>query len=275
MRLQQTLLAIAVGALSTCAATFGPAQKLSLPTAAAHPILSPDGKQMLYTSDNHCGLMLLDMATMNITTIDEAPAAGFNPAFSADSRSVVYRTASVDDGLTVRDVRVYDIPSATSRVKAPYSRSMDNAVTHAGLTKYAVADYKHISLTDNGVTKTISPLKDAHSYLWASLSPDGKHLLFSEPFYGIYVADADGSNPVRLAAKGDYPSWVDNDTIVYVLSHDDGYVILDSSLMTMSISDARPTALTDSDVKVGEATAANGTVAYSTLDGELYIIKAQ
>lgn len=147
------------------------------------------------------------------------------------------------------------------------------APAHSTLTEsrdFAEADYKSIRLVRNGMEKSISPLKDAHSYLWASLSPDGSRLLFTEPFQGVFVADADGSNPVRIAAKGDFPAWVDNSTIAYVLSHDDGYVILDAAVMVCDLTDMSTVKATDNATVVGESSAAAGTVVYSTLDGKIY-----
>lgn len=267
--------AIVITFMTGNATDFSPAVKLNLPTAGAHPILSPDASKMLYTTDNHCGLSMVDLNTMHTTVIDESMAAGNNPAFSPDANSIVYRTASTNDGLLVHDIRVYDLNEGKSKVKAQYSRSTAEPIEYTGSTNYAIDRYHDILVCHDGVSKKISPLPDAHSYLWASLSPDGKHLLFTEPFKGVYVANADGSNPVLLAPKGDHASWVNDNTIVYVLSHDDGYIILDSSLMTINIDGTEARQLTPNDMIVGEASAANNHIVFSTISGDLYLINAK
>lgn len=275
MHTRLTLLSIGIMCCAGAGAiTFDAPVKLALPTSGAHPVLSPDASKMLYTSDDHCGLVMLDLGNMSTTVIDRAMAAGFNPAFSPDSRSIVYRTARLDDGLTVRDVRVYDLDSRASRTKAPYSRAIDQPASLTGATDYAVAAYDNITICRQGHTTDISPLADAHSYLWASLSPDGTKLLFTEPFSGVFVANADGSDPVRIAEKGDFASWVDDNNIIYVLSHDDGYVILDSTLMTVSADGSGTRPLTDTSMKIGEASASKGRVVFSTLTGDIYMMQS-
>lgn len=264
------LLAMALS--SSAAVNFSEAEELALPQSILNPVLSPDGKYVLFSSSNHDGLSMLDLAKGTISVVDDAPGAGFNPVFTSDSKSIVYRTVSRRDGLTELDARRFDIAGNVGEKIAGFSRNSEDAVTLSGREKYALADYRSIRLVDNGIAREISPLSDAHSYLWASLSPDGSRLLFCEPFKGVFVAEADGSNPVKIAAKGDFPAWVDNNTVVYVLSHDDGYVVLDAALMACDLSDMSTTAVTDKEARIGELSAAAGSVVYTTLDGKTFRI---
>ncbi len=251
---------------------FDEAIELNLPSGVAHPVLSPDGTKLLYSSDDHTGLNLLDMSTRKTSVIDTDAGAGYCPAFTPDSRAVIYRTARLEDGLTMRDVRQYSLADNATKTLSGFNRTTDRALSLTGAKDYALADYRTITLVKNGVSKSISPIADAHSYLWASLSPDGKRLLFVEPFEGVFIADADGKNPVKIADKGDFPAWVDDTTVTYIVSHDDGYVILDSSLMVYDLNDKTTEKLTDETILVGESTAAAGYVIYSTLDGKLFML---
>jgi len=271
----KSLLLIAVmGVTASAMAGISVSQpvKIDIPAGAAHPILSPDGSKMLFTTADHTGLSILDMTTGVSREIADDPAAGFNPAFSADSRSVVFRTADVRDGLTVRDARKFSLTDGSTSVIQDFNRSTVAPQDMVGDESYAIADYKVIKIINNGKESSVTPLADGYSYLWASLSPDGSKLLFTEPFMGVFIADADGSNPVKIAAKGDYPAWVDNNTVAYVLSHDDGYVILDSTLMVYDVKSGSASAATAGDMIVGEASAAAGKVVFSTLDGCVYSI---
>lgn len=210
-----------------------------------------------------------------MAVIDTDAAAGFAPIFNADGSKVFYRTAMLVDGLLCHDVRSYDIAKGSAPVKLQsYSRKAPsdlNAVS--AKDNYAFADYRDIVLCRDGVTTKINPIADAHSYLWASLSPDGSHLLFCEPFEGVFVAKTDGSQPQRIAAKGDFPAWLSNNMIAFVVTHDDGYVVLDSKLCVVNIASGRTTDITDVDTLVGEAAAAAGKVVYSDLQGNMYLIQ--
>ncbi|MBO7382050.1 MAG: hypothetical protein J6U03_01620, partial [Muribaculaceae bacterium] len=103
--------------------------------------------------------------------------------------------------------------------------------------------------------------------------PDGKRILFSEPFLGIYVCGLDGSNPVQIAKRGAYPQWVNDDIVAIVVTKDDGYGILASRIDAVEISTGKVTALTPDDVVATEMSVcpATGQLAFSTLDGKMYI----
>jgi len=260
--------------LSTATAsalTVGTATKVEVAGTGHNPMLSPDGRTMLFSADDHTGLKAIDLSTNRVTVLDEASGAGFAPVFSADGSKVVYRTAELVDGLMHRDVRAYDFTAAKSTKIQGLNRTDVDLHATAGKEKYVFGDIKRIVHVENGKTQYLTPIADAHSYLWVSLSPDGTKILFSEPFKGVFVADADGKNAIRIAAKGDYPAWAGQNIVTFTVSHDDGYVILDSTLKVYDLTTGVTVDLTDKDVLVGESTsAADGTVVYSTLGGEIY-----
>lgn len=265
-------LSLCLLAAVTAMAQYPQAHRLDLPAGAHHPVLSPDGGTLLFSSDIHTGLKALSLGSGEITEIDGAAIAGFQPSFSNDGTKIFYRTAAVVDGLSCRDVRCYDISRAHSeRIAAP-ARDNALAVAFAG-GDYAMANYNTISLSKDGVVKQLNPLSDSHSYLWASLSPDGSHLLFTEPFKGVFVSDADGSNPVRILDKGDFASWAGDHSVVAVVTADDGYVVLQSQLMLVNTRTGISRRLTPETVKVGEASASpSGKVVYTDLDGNMFIL---
>lgn len=272
MKKQSLALAFVAAALWASALNPGTATPIAVDGAAHHPALSPDGTTLLYSTVDHTGLYALSLTDGSVKTIDTDAAAGFAPVFTPDGTRVLYRTAAVADGLTVRDVREYSLSAAKRRTLSPMSRADEDMQARAGVNTYAMADFKTIKVTSNGHTKTLNPLADAHTYLWASVSPDGTRLLFTEPFQGVFVANLDGTDARRIARRGDYASWADNNTVVLVDSRDDGYVILASRLYAVDVNTCARTVLTDEDVKVAEATAAAGRAVFSTLDGKLFSV---
>lgn len=265
------ILTLAVAAASITAAAAAP-RALSVDKGAFHPVLSPDGTTLLFSTEDHTGLKALDMTSGDVTVIDEAASAGFQPVFTADGSRVLYRTASTREGLLYRDVRAYDFAEkAVSTLEAP-SRSRAHVATMADAT-YALADFSTIEVSLDGKVSRVSPVEDAYSYQWASLSPDCSKLAFTEPFKGVYVSAADGSAARNILPKGDYVSWAGPSTIIAVVSHDDGYVLLDSRLVAVNINTGIVSYLTPEDVLVSEATAApNGLVVYSDVNGKLFSI---
>ncbi|MGN0224145.1 MAG: TolB family protein [Muribaculaceae bacterium] len=266
------LLTVSAAALALGAWAAAPIP-LSVEAGAHHPVLSPDGATVLYSTVDHQGLKALDRSTGRVTVIDEAASAGFAPVFSTDGRTVIYRTATTVDGLLYRDVRSFSLTDERHSQLAQPSRNTLDLNTFANKPTYAVATYRTIRVVRNGAAQELSPLADAHSYLWASLSPDGQQLAFVEPFSGVYVANADGTDARCVLPKGDYVSWAGEHTLVAVVSHDDGYVVTDSRLVSVNIATGITTDLTDASMMVGEASAAPcGVVVFSDLNGQMYIL---
>ncbi len=248
-------------------------EQLDMPAGAFHPVLSPDGTKLLFSTMDHTGLQCLDMTDGSIAIIDDRAAAGFQPTFSLDGSKVIYRTAEKIDGLVNRDVREYNVSTAKSRQLMPMSREQISTVTIDRDT-YAVSAFDKINVTIDGKTTLIDPVDDAHSYLWASLSPDGTKIAFFEAFKGTFVANVDGSEARQVNPKGIYPCWIDDNTIASVSHFDDGYFITRSYIQINDLATGESAVLTGDEVLVDELTTsiATGAIVYSTLDGEVYLL---
>lgn len=250
-------------------------KQLPLPADAARPVLSPDGGTLLFSTQNGTTLRSYDMDNGVTVTLDEAMAAGIDPIFTSDSKRVIYRTAEMKDKLMYRDVREAYLPTGKITVTEGMSRKMISAKALPEREKYAVAGYDCIYLSDNGKIKELRPLEDAYSYIKAALSPDGRHILFTEPFKGLFICDADGSNPRNIAAKVTDATWADNSSVLIVVSHDDGYVVLTSALIYIDINTGKYETLTDPDIMPESVTVspADGQVVFSTVTGEIFNAK--
>ncbi len=268
----------------------GGMQRLEIGDGVSNPTFSPDGSRMLFSTENFTGLKSLDLATGEVTVIDTSMAAGYNPVFSPDGSKVYYRTASNKGVLVYRDVVCYDFKKAERKqileptrerivvaadAEAVRVRSPKGFVagTNGNKARFVASNFETISVFDGKDHKEITPLSDGYTYEWASLSPDGKRILFSEPFLGIYVCGLDGSNPVQIAKRGAYPQWVNDDIVAIVVTKDDGYGILASRIDAVEISTGKVTALTPDDVVATEMSVCPATrqLAFSTLDGKMYI----
>lgn len=270
MQLFKTLaFALIAGTMAASAAAPAP---IALEPGAHHPVLSPDGTTLLFSTIDHNGLKAMDMASGDITVIATEASAGFAPVFSTDGKTVFYRTASVNDGLIYRDLRSFSLADGSRRTLAAPSRKNLDAGAARG-ANYAYSDLSSIRVSTDGIERDITPLADAHSYLWVSMEPGTNRIAFHEPFSGVYVANSDGSDARRVLPGGEFISWAGPNTLVAVMSEDDGHVITSSRLVAVNIATGIERTLTSDDIMVGEATAAiNGLVVFSDLDGNLFSI---
>ena len=75
----------------------------------------------------------------------------------------------------------------------------------------SIQDQKML-VTDGETSYVLAPNGDDASYFWASVSPDGKHLVYVTAKYGTFVCDIHGNN-VRSMGRMNAPKWLDNNHI--------------------------------------------------------------
>ena len=281
MKINNLILALSLAAVPVVASAVTEveltrAKELTIDRQAFHPTISPDGATLLYSSTDHTGLISYDLATGRSFTLDESAAAGFAPVFSQKGDKVYYQTASLVDGLLNRDVRVVALNSGkVTQLSKPSRRSVE--LRSFGGDTFVCSTVYSIKVVRDGVETEIKPVADGHSYLWPSLSPDGKHILFNEPFQGLFICDIDGGNLRKIAPKGDFPCWVADDAVVAVTTSDDGYNILSSQLQLFNLESGETLSLTADDVKVAELTASpfTGDLVFSTLEGRMFLMNVK
>lgn len=276
MKIKSLILMTALGfgtSLSGAELTVVSTEKVEIDGTAFHPVLSPDGNTLLFSSEEHRGLKSLDLVTNEVRVIDENAGAGFNPVFSSDGKKVVYRTASYQGKLMYRDVRSFNVETAKVAQIAKPSREIVNTHALVGDT-YAMgrANKQSINVTIKGKTKEISPLQDGHLYVWSALSPSNEKLLFFEMHNGLFVSNADGSEAKKLGVRADYPCWAGDSFIVALSAKDDGYVITSAKVVAIDVATGKITELTGDDVIVEGVAATKDKIAYTTEAGELYIM---
>ncbi len=68
-------------------------------------------------------------------------------------------------------------------------------------------------LVSNGEKSyVLAPNGDDASYFWASVSPDGKHIVYTIAKHGTFVCDINGNN-VRSMGRMNAPKWLDNNHV--------------------------------------------------------------
>ena len=72
----------------------------------------------------------------------------------------------------------------------------------------SIQDQKML-ITNGDESYVLAPNGDDASYFWASISPDGKHIVYVTAKYGTFVCDING-NQVRSMGRMNAPKWLDN-----------------------------------------------------------------
>ena len=235
---------------------------------------SPNGDYLLLTNTSHQGLQSMDLASKTLTTISRAEGAGYNVQVSQDGKQVVYREVTLDAKKNRMSTVVrHDMAARQGQVVAKKQQHLAAMVADVERPSFSVKD-RQLMMTVNGETKVFSPNGQQYSYHWASLSPNGKKVAYYISAVGCFVCDIDGSNIQFIGHNCLAPVWYNDNILVGCDTKDNGEVVLESVIVAYSL-DGKKQVLTNGEQIAVFPKAANGKIAYSTSEGEIYIMNVK
>lgn len=265
---------------------------------AFHPVFSQSGDKLLFTSDSYNGLSLFDTNSKTVTTISNDPGAGYEPLFDAQESKVFYRKTSFDNNRKMDAMESFDISNnqkvlmLTPRRDLKLARNFHNGFVVTadrqlikatfGKTKnvlplYVTTQDLKIYLYKNQKFQILNPLNEVDSrYLWVSLSPNGKMILFTAAGKGTFVCDLNGKVIASLGYLN-APVWYDDNYIVGMQDKDDGHIITSSKIMMMSLNGKVKAQISKEDeiAMYPSATKKSSKIAYNTINGKIQIAEIQ
>lgn len=295
--MRKVLLSLAILASSVASAQLlnvGSVEKVNLPAGvdAAQVALSHDGSFAVVNGAG--GLQKVDLATGKAVKIGGAATLS-GVEISEDGSTVVYKQPVFKNKLRYTTLKSVNLKDGKEGTIVAASRNLQgfalakNSVGAVDNGKYTgksldsaapsmvtVASIKNgaLCVSVNGVNNNISPQGTVgQSYLWPSVSPDGKKVLYYLCGQGAFVCNLDGSNPVSVgmirAAK-----WYNNNVVVGMQDQDNGEYVTASKLVAASVDGKVKQDLTqDSSMAMYPAVAGNGSkMSFVTPDGELFIM---
>ncbi len=155
---------------------------------------------------------------------------------------------------------------------ADESAAYDNVATGDELR----VDNKDLTLNlyRNGKKTVLTPHGDDVNYVWASLSPNKKYILFNT-MHGTAICDLSGREIINFGQGLDAPVWYGNDYIVGMNDCSDSHQYTASSIVIASVDGKVRQTLTDP-AEFGmypAVDAKSGRIAYNTLDGDIHLLQ--
>lgn len=301
------ILPIAIGiAFATNAQTFEVVSLEQVNTgvreAAYHPRFMPDGNTLLVCDENYDGLGLVDIKAKSYTHLTNHPGAGYEAVIGNDGKTIISRKVDHENQLVTlckvdlaektvspivtnaehfNNVRLVNGEIAISQK----GKLLKSRITKAKLKGVSINTVEDVFVTvedlklvvyKNGVRNVVDPLYNGSndpSYTWASLSPNGKKLLFVCG-NDAYVTALDGSNIVCLGMLH-APVWRGNDYVVGMEDYDDGHIITDSNIVIIGANGKNKQVLTTDSkaLNMFPAVSADGSkIVYNTGDGKIFMM---
>lgn len=138
---------------------------------------------------------------------------------------------------------------------------------------YVTNEDLNLVLYRNGERTILNPRGNDVHYVWSSVSPDGKRIIFHTK-YGTEICDLNGRIFANLGKLID-PQWYGNDYVVGSTETSDGHQYLTSCIAIISTDGTGYTELTRPDELGMHPTVspATGRIAYATLDGDMRMLQ--
>ena len=274
-------------------------EKVAMPSYGDRVVtgISPKGDYLLLSGVQLNGLVKYDLATGKSEVLSTALGAGMDVTISADGKNIVYREDKFVNGLRYSDLQQKNLSTGAKTQLLNATRNLNKVdmqggtamiVNNGRLTKKVVAkssvkatapvasiNNRQLMITKDGVTSVLSPNGKQYSYIWPSVSPDGKKVCYFVCGMGCYVSDIDGKNVKEIGILR-AAQWVDNNTLVGMHDTDDGKVITSSSIVVKTLNGKSQVLTDDSLVAMYPYASADGKkIVFSTLDGDAYIINVK
>lgn len=265
-------------------------EKLPLTETAHNPVLNDKGDKVLFTTEDYKGLKLYDLSTKKQTVVSDENGAGYKPVFTADGEEVYFKRTTYKNGFkhdallktNLKKNRQEVVVEDSRSLKAPVTLKNGVAVVSEGkLLRTAKVEQPYVAIEDNkialyqGSKRTeLQPCgANVIGYVWPSVSPNGTKILFTCAGKGTFVSNLDGKIVAELG-KLNAPVWYTDDFVVGMIDEDNGDVFTASKIVISSAKGNFKQDITDgSEIAMYPSASANSyRVAYSTLNGEIFIL---
>lgn len=239
--------------------------------------IAPDGSYILLTTGSNQGLKQFNLADKTMVTLSEAPGAGYNANISADGQTVVYRETSYDaNRLRQMGLKSHNVASGQKQQLVKKTRSSRKLAVSGNLVAArptcSIED-RQLMITIGGTTTQLSPLGTDKSYIWPSISPNGKKVLFYVCGVGAYVCNIDGSAIRFLGHNLRAPKWYNDSVVIGMNDKDNGETVISSEIVAVNLNGQ--TQVLTNGIDAMYPYACNGKIVCSGLNGETYMINIQ
>ncbi|MGM0375798.1 MAG: TolB family protein [Bacteroidota bacterium] len=264
-----------------------------------HPLLSPSGEKMAFTTAGKRGLMVYDTGNGKALEVSEKSVSAQKVVFSPDERRVFFTEVSYKKRGQRSVLMFYDLESHVKgevenrlvyppRTKTKWQEQLLGWMNAKAFLEnlnvealkdgyfdfpYARSDGNSILLKNRKGSTDLKPYGDDR-YLWASLSPDGERIAAVSMSRGGFVCDVKGEH-VREIGEMEAPVWMTNQWIVGMVTEDDGHYITGSFLRAVNVDENnsfRPEVPGDKVMHPSVATGKN-LIACHTDGGEILLMK--
>lgn len=232
---------------------------------------NPNGNQLLYTSGGLKGLILYDVKAKTTKVISEAAGTGYQPVITDDE--IIFRSKGKDNKIEIYNILTGEKTLSSKTPRYHVASQQRNKLT--SLLAEPSDDLNSINLVYlNGEKTNIAPLGNRVDYINISLSPSGKKLLFRVSGRGSFISDLKGNIEKELG-NVEFPKWINDETVLYTVTEDDGYNYLSSQLFILNLSESSKPEHIETPLAIAlypDYNSALNRIVFNTPTGEIFLV---
>jgi len=258
----------------------------------------PQTDYLLVSTPNFEGLYLLDTKSKAKIQVCADAGAGYNPLISNDGKRIVYKSDSFKNNLKYSKLIEYNRDKKSTNVLVDETRalSVPNFIG-SELVYFEQSNLKKLPFEQNtakacnlcvktenlkpyliqsGSADVYQPSGDGN-YIWVSLSPDEKKMVYNFNGLATFVSDLEGN---IIAELGHFhaPKWLNNEVLIGMNDKDNGSTIVSSDIVAYSLKSKKIKNLTNSENQIEMYPAVSpdeSQIAYETEKGEVFVMKVE
>jgi Tol biopolymer transport system component len=214
------------------------------------PKISPDGKKVAFGGKGNNGIFVTDYFGSELKQLTYYAAAGWNMKWSANSESITTRVNFwADDYKTKKSaVMLFDLQGkeqylsgTLDEIGMPFWSVSGNSIwweekpmsfnsfnlKQGDNESVKICNSTNIIEIKNGAPSLSKPVEG--EYLFVEWTPDYSKAAISVLGKGVFVYDTK-TGKVFDFGLGEYPSWINNEQLIFMVVKDDGYKIQDADI---------------------------------------------
>lgn len=263
---------------------------LSKSTPAFQAKFAPDGSTLYFTNINYGGIWKLSLEDKTPILITKDKFSGFD--YAIGDSTIIYRRSLYNGVNRYQELVEVNLNTNKSSIietaeelstpfllagKILYTKNRGNLNIEpptTNETKVLGIENTKIIILKDGKKETFDPITNG-SYIWPSISPDGKLLLAYEMSKGTFICTLEGKIISFLGRKNSPCFTKDGKWVVYMNDKDDGYNIISSDIYCTSIDGKQNIQLTNDNNVIELNPVCSPTenkIVFSSLEGDLYIL---
>lgn len=232
-------------------------------------VLSQKFQFIISTGRNDNGLMVYNPLNKQLTKLNDFKGAGAKFILDQDEKNIVFMTYTFVENRKFQSLLIQNIEDKRIKTITENRRNLkllsvnsnyviyldDDKVLSYNISsgikpeefteKIAYSDQDlNLILYYNGEKKILNPLGPGN-YIWVTISPDEKSVLYNKPGSGTHICDLNGKNVMNLG-RINYAHWVgEGKWIVGMDDIDDGHKYIKSDILLFNTEKMTKTNLTE------------------------------